>query len=72
MVKKTAIKYQSIIKCPLCGFEKEETMPEDSCVYFYVCTNCNKILKPIEGDCCVFCSYGSEECPPIQKDKNCC
>lgn len=68
----TEIIYRSKIKCPYCGFVKEEEMPTDRCVYFYVCTNCNKILKPLEGDCCVFCSYGSKECPPIQKNKKCC
>ena len=30
------------------------------------------ILKPKEGDCCVFCSYGSVKCPPIQSEKKCC
>jgi hypothetical protein len=67
-----AIKFLSIIKCPKCGFEKEETMPEDRCVFFYECTYCKKILKPKEGDCCVFCSFGSEKCPPIQKNHRCC
>ncbi len=54
------------ITCPHCGFTKEETMPEDACVYFYECAGCKKILKPLEGDCCVFCSYGDVKCPPIQ------
>ena len=58
----------STITCPDCGFSKEETMPEDSCTYFYECTNCGKLLKPLTGDCCVFCSYGTSPCPPIQKD----
>ena len=58
---------QSIIKCPKCGFEKEETMPTDSCVIFYKCNNCGEIIRPKSGDCCVFCSYGSVKCPPKQK-----
>jgi hypothetical protein len=30
-------------------------------------------LKPEPGDCCVFCSYGSVPCPPIQASgKGCC
>ena len=24
------------------------------------------------GDCCVFCSYGSVPCPPIQQNGKCC
>lgn len=61
----------SVINCPECGFEKKETMPVDSCQFFYECTNCKKILKPKEGDCCVFCSYGSVKCPPMQEG-GCC
>ena len=52
---------QSMITCPKCGFKKEEVMPTNA---FYICTNCNEWLKPKEGDCCVFCSYGSVVCPP--------
>ncbi|HEV8082109.1 MAG TPA: GDCCVxC domain-containing (seleno)protein [Chitinophagaceae bacterium] len=63
---------QSIISCPDCGFQKEETMPEDACHFFYTCENCKTILKPRAGDCCVFCSYGSVACPPVQQNKGCC
>jgi len=41
-------------------------MPEDSCLFFYSCENCGTKLKPLPGDCCVFCSYGDYKCPPIQ------
>lgn len=61
------IKYQSIITCPFCGYQKEETMPVDACQFFYECTNCHQLIRPKKGDCCVFCSYGSVPCPPIQK-----
>lgn len=63
---------QSMITCPSCGFKKEETMPTDACQYFYECENCKTLLKPISGDCCVFCSYGTVKCPPIQLQKSCC
>ena len=63
---------QSIITCPACGFKKEETMPTDACQFFYECEKCKTQLKPKQGDCCVFCSYGSVACPPIQENKNCC
>lgn len=64
--------FKSTITCPECDYKKEEAMPEDACQYFYQCENCKKILKPKPGDCCVFCSYGTVHCPPIQKGKNCC
>ncbi len=69
---KKEIKLKSVITCPACGFEKEETMPEDSCQFFYECENCKTILKPLKGDCCVFCSYGSVSCPPVQTNRSCC
>lgn len=59
---------QSVITCPKCGHQKEETMPTDACQYFYECGSCKAVLKPKEGDCCVFCSYGSVPCPPIQEN----
>lgn len=63
---------KSVIKCPICGFQKEEQMPEDACSYFYHCVGCKNILKPNPGDCCVYCSYGTVACPPIQKGEKCC
>ncbi|HUS86490.1 MAG TPA: GDCCVxC domain-containing (seleno)protein [Bacteroidales bacterium] len=68
----TAIKLNSTITCPVCGFEKEEKMPADSCQFFYECNNCKSILKPEKGDCCVYCSYGSVPCPSIQENRSCC
>jgi len=58
--------------CPKCGHSKEETMPTNACQFFYECESCKKILKPNQGDCCVYCSYGTVACPPIQLDQNCC
>lgn len=57
----------STLTCPECGYAREETMPENACLYFYECQGCGALLKPKPGDCCVFCSYGSVPCPPIQQ-----
>ena len=57
---------QSVITCPLCAKAKLETMPIDACRFFYECTGCGARLRPKDGDCCVFCSYGSVPCPPMQ------
>ncbi|MBX6742825.1 MAG: hypothetical protein IRY87_12360 [Acetobacteraceae bacterium] len=59
---------ESILTCPSCGTAKTETMPTDACQFFYECTGCKTLLRPRPGDCCVFCSYGSVPCPPIQAD----
>ncbi|MBL9065990.1 MULTISPECIES: GDCCVxC domain-containing (seleno)protein [unclassified Sphingopyxis] len=57
---------RSTITCPLCGHRETETMPTDACQFFYDCRGCGAVLKPEPGDCCVFCSYGTTRCPPIQ------
>ena len=63
---------ESTITCPKCKNEKTETMPTDACQYFYECEKCKTVIKPKQGDCCVYCSYGSVKCPPIQVGNNCC
>jgi len=63
---------ESVLICPKCGFQKMETMPENACIYFYDCAGCKAVLKPLPGDCCVFCSYGTVKCPPMQAGEGCC
>jgi hypothetical protein len=41
-------------------------MPTDACQFFHECAGCHLLIRPKAGDCCVFCSYGSVPCPPIQ------
>lgn len=62
---------QSEITCPECGYKETFTMPTDACQWFHECSNCHTLLKPRYGDCCVFCSYGSVPCPPIQQQQSC-
>ena len=57
----------SVIACPHCGHAKAETMPVDACQWFYECERCRVLLRPRPGDCCVFCSFGSVPCPPVQQ-----
>jgi len=70
--KDKEVQLTSTLTCPVCGHQKEEIMPTDSCVYFYECEQCKTRLKPLHGDCCVYCSYGSHKCPPIQSGEKCC
>ena len=67
----SAIILESVLTCPKCGFARQETMPTDACQYYYECTCCHTLLRPKPGDCCVFCSYASVKCPPIQQG-DCC
>jgi hypothetical protein len=41
-------------------------MPTDACQFFYDCKGCGALLRPEQGHCCVFCSYGTVPCPPVQ------
>jgi len=61
----------SVLTCPHCGHAKAEGMPTDACQFFYECEHCKAMLRPKAGDCCVFCSYGSVKCPPVQMQKGC-
>jgi hypothetical protein len=63
---------ESALTCPNCGHVSIETMPTDACMYFHRCAGCDAMLRPKAGDCCVFCSYGSVKCPPMQQERGCC
>jgi hypothetical protein len=56
----------SVLTCPACGHAETLAMPTDACLFFHECAGCHTLLRPKAGDCCVFCSYGSVPCPPIQ------
>src|ERR1019366_531002 len=47
-------------KCRV-GWRKAATVRilPHACQFFYDCKGCGQRLKPKQGDCCVFCSYGS-------------
>lgn len=62
----------STITCPECGHQSKDEMPTDACQFYYDCKGCGKILRPKQGDCCVYCSFGDVPCPPIQMDNDCC
>jgi hypothetical protein len=62
---------ESIVTCPHCGHQARETMPTQSCLIVYDCKGCGARLTPAQGDCCVFCTYGSVPCPPIQLERQC-
>ena len=69
---KSKVELNSTVTCPECGHVSEETMPTDACQWFYECSSCKTVLRPKQGDCCVYCSYGTVPCPPIQEGTICC
>ena len=70
-MRANAIELHSTITCPECGRTTEEIMPTDRCMFFYLCRSCGTRLKAMTGDCCVFCSYGTVKCPPVQSEAGC-
>lgn len=60
------IEPRSTVTCPECGHREAETMPTDACQFYYDCKGCGAVLRPRPGDCCVYCSYGTAPCPPVQ------
>ena len=69
---RSAVVLDSVLTCPHCGHEKREQMPVDACQFFYECERCKTLLRPGPGDCCVFCSFGSVKCPPVQSQAASC
>ncbi|WP_430423157.1 GDCCVxC domain-containing (seleno)protein [Methylibium petroleiphilum] len=66
----SAPQLSSVLTCPECGRAKVELMPTGACPFFYECEDCKTVLRPKASDCCVFCSYGSVWCPPVQIPAN--
>ena len=66
------IEAYSTLTCPECGHQSKDLMPTNACQFYYDCKGCGVLLKPLEGDCCVYCSYGSVDCPPMQTGDGCC
>lgn len=56
----------SSVTCPHCNARHEATMPEDACQIMLDCPACRRAIRPRPGQCCVFCSWGTVPCPPVQ------
>ena len=63
---------RSTVTCPECGVATEDEMPVDTCMFFWECPGCHAVIRPKPRDCCVFCSYGTVACPPVQAGEECC
>lgn len=51
------------LTCPQCGAITQTEIPTNACLQAATCASCQATMQPKDGDCCVFCSYGSERCP---------
>ena len=70
-MRMTEITLISTVTCPFCASKTTADMPTDACAFFWECPACGKVVRPKAGDCCVFCSYGTVACPPVQETGHC-
>jgi len=68
----TPVVTTATITCPNCRTSTSAEMPTNACQHFYRCESCGMALKPLPGDCCVFCSYSDQICPPKQAEATPC
>ena len=56
----------SLVTCPVCKTKVQEKMSSEAPKRIYHCPKCLSWLSPKQGDHCIYDSYGSVKCPPIQ------
>lgn len=61
--------WESVITCPSCGHQHAEQMPRYAVKAIYECVQCKTVLTTKEGECCIYCVYGSVPCPSKQREK---
>ena len=61
-----AIERTCVITCPACGKGTPEKMSRETLKRVFHCPHCLTWLAPKPGDHCIFDSYGSVKCPPLQ------
>jgi hypothetical protein len=67
-----AVATTATITCPHRAATTRAEMPTDACQFFYTCPAYSAVLGPRAGDCCVFCSYSDQICPPKQTGATTC
>ncbi|MBI4015434.1 MAG: hypothetical protein HY362_01815 [Candidatus Aenigmarchaeota archaeon] len=51
----------AIFTCPECGKIDKITIPDKSCLAFYKCKGCKKLISSKHG--CILCEYTNVHCP---------
>jgi hypothetical protein len=57
------------LKCPHCGHIQEVEIPENKCLAFLKCKDCEKIISAPNSECCVICAYSDKKCFSKRKSK---
>ncbi|WP_285896681.1 GDCCVxC domain-containing (seleno)protein [Polynucleobacter corsicus] len=56
------------ITCPDCCGQETLEISQGYSQHLYRCPSCSTILKPRSGDCCIFCSFGSQDCSNAEQN----
>jgi hypothetical protein len=60
------IERSSVITCPVCSHSVSEKVSRETLKRVFHCPQCLTWLAPKPGDHCIYDSYGSFKCPPLQ------
>jgi hypothetical protein len=74
IIRRTTVQWAGIVgdcvvTCPVCQTRVREHMVSETPKLIYHCPKCLTWLRPKKGDHCIYDSYGSVNCPPIQVKK---
>ncbi|WP_425451323.1 GDCCVxC domain-containing (seleno)protein [Leucothrix pacifica] len=58
--------YKTNVTCPGCGCIDTRVMKFEVVEQTYHCPSCQNVYAKKLGSCCIYCSYGSKNCPVIQ------
>ncbi len=57
----------AIMTCPACGYQQMVTMEAFGQRMLWPCPACGSVLRPRPGEHCIYCSFASVPCPPVQR-----
>lgn len=61
------VSFKTRITCRNCGATEDITMHSSLPERSFTCKKCTTVLLAHSDECCVYCSYGSVQCPPVQE-----
>ncbi|WP_305849436.1 GDCCVxC domain-containing (seleno)protein [Polynucleobacter sp. MG-Unter2-18] len=56
------------ITCPHCRGQETLEISVGYSQHLYRCPSCSTILRSRSGDCCIFCSFGSQDCSSAEQN----
>lgn len=63
---------EATVTCPACGARSAETMPPGYSQTEFMCAKCGVKSSAAGKECCIFCKYSDQFCPPKQNLRHGC